>query len=140
MGTVAVNPLLPRALLTLAALGVAAVAAYRASQGPARGQDDPRYRPQGRFGDGWNPFGKANPFSADPEPPLGARIRVRRAELGQLRDALSGAALDPSAENFRCARCQAYYSVASVRALANENSARCISCQSMHRLPVDIVD
>ena len=136
------NPLLPRAIITLAALGVAAVAAWRAAQGPVRGQDDPRYRPHGRFGAGWNPFGDSGLFggAADPEPPLDARARIRRAELGQLRDALSGAALDPAAENFRCARCQSYYSVASVRALANENGARCISCRSMHRIPVELVD
>lgn len=134
------NPLLPRALVTLAAIGLAAVAAYRAAQGPTRGQDDPRYRPQGRFGDGWNPFKGGNPFQADPEPPLNARARVGRAELAQLRDALSGAGLDPAAENFRCARCQSYYSVASVRALANENGARCISCRSLHRVPVELTD
>ena len=134
------NPLLPRALVTLAALGVAAVAANRSSQGPTRGQDDPRYRPHGRFGDGWNPFRNGNPFQADPEPAPHARARVGRAELSQLRDALSGAGLDPAAENFRCARCQSYYSVASVRALANENGARCISCNSMHRIPVELTD
>lgn len=133
--------MLPRALFTLAALGVAAVAAWRASQGPGRSQDDPRYRPRGRFGESWNPFNAGGPFGeGDPEPPLGARARVRRAELAQLRDALSGAALDPGAENFRCARCQAHYSVASVRALANENGARCISCKSMHRIPVELAD
>ncbi len=135
------NPLLPRAIITLAALGLAAAAAYRASQGPSRSQDDPRYRPRGRFGEGWNPFGAGGAFGgADPEPPLGARARVRRADLAQLRDALSGAALDPAAENFRCARCQAYYSVASVRALANENGARCLSCRSLHRIPVELAD
>lgn len=134
------NPLLPRALVTLAAIGLTALAAYRASQGPARGPDDPRYRPRGRFGEGWNPFGGGQPFSTDPEPPPGARARVRRAELAQMRDALSGAALDPAAENFRCARCQSFYSVASVRALANENGARCISCKSMHRIPVELLD
>ena len=119
---------------------LAAVAAYRASQGPARGQDDPRYRPRSRFGDGWNPFRNGNPFQSDPEPAPHARAPVGRAELSQLRDALSGAGLDPAAENFRCARCQSYYSVASVRALANENGARCISCGSMHRLPVVLTD
>ena len=134
------NPLLPRAIVTLAAIGLAAMAAYRASQGPARGQDDPRYRPRGGFGEGWNPFKGGNPFNADPEPPLNARARVGRAELAQLRDALSGAGLDPAAENFRCARCQSYYSVASVRALANETGARCISCRSLHRVPVELTD
>lgn len=138
------NPLLPRAIVTLAALGLAALAAYRASQGPTRGQDDPRYRPRGGFGGGWRPFGDdglfGKGFGPDPAPPLSARARVTRSELAQLRDALSGAGLDPAAENFRCARCQSFYSVASVRALANENGARCLSCRSLHRIPVELVD
>jgi hypothetical protein len=131
-----------------------AAAALRASQGPTRGAEDPRYRPRGR----WNPFGEDGPFgggagqpfgrgfgaagtgSAEPDeaPPMTARAVLTRAQLAEVRDALSGAGLDADAENFRCARCQSYYSVASVRALANENGARCISCRSIHRIPVEV--
>ncbi len=152
------NPLLPRAIVALAVFGMAAAAALRASQGPTRGGDDPRYRPRGRwrpFGDD-GPFGRGSPFGdafgrafggdapgasdGDQAPPLHARARLTRAELADVRDALSGAPLDVAAENFRCARCQSYYSVQSVRALANENGARCIGCRSLHRIPVEVTD
>jgi hypothetical protein len=147
-----VNPLLPRALVALAVFGMAAAAAIRASQGPTRSADDPRYRPRGRFGAGWNPFGDGglfgsglgsgfgSAFGPDRAPPIDARAILTRAQLAQVRDALSGASLDPDRENFRCARCQSYYSVESVRALASENGARCLSCHSIHRVPIEVAD
>jgi DNA-directed RNA polymerase subunit RPC12/RpoP len=60
--------------------------------------------------------------------------------LSALRDALSGGPLDPDAELFRCADCQSFYTVASVRALALDNGARCINCGSMHRIGVEVMD
>jgi len=75
-----------------------------------------------------------------PEPPYNARSIVRRAALGELRDALSGAPLDPDAELFRCAECKSFYAVQSVCALAMDNAARCINCGSIHRISVEVVD
>jgi hypothetical protein len=48
--------------------------------------------------------------------------------------------LDDGEELFRCAECQSFYSVASVRALAMDNGARCINCGSIHRIAVEVVD
>jgi hypothetical protein len=73
-------------------------------------------------------------------PPYSARTVVRRATLAELRDALSGGPLDADAELFRCADCQSFYSVPSVRALAMDNGARCINCGSIHRIAVEVVD
>jgi hypothetical protein len=77
---------------------------------------------------------------SQPEPPYNARSIVRRSALKELRDALSGGPLDPAAELFRCAECQSFYSVESVRALAMDNAARCINCGSIHRISVEVVD
>ena len=77
---------------------------------------------------------------AQPPPPYNARSVVRRSALAELRDALTGGPLDPGAELFRCADCQSFYSVASVRALATDNGARCINCGSIHRIAVEVVD
>jgi hypothetical protein len=73
-------------------------------------------------------------------PPYNARSVVRRSALGELRDALTGGSLDADGELFRCADCQSFYSVASVRALAMDNAARCINCGSIHRINVEVVD
>ena len=73
-------------------------------------------------------------------PPYSARSVVRRTALAQMRDALTGGALDPDAELFRCADCQSFYTVQSVRALANDNGARCVNCGSIHRIGVEVVD
>lgn len=121
-----VNPLLPRLLLSLAIAGVAAFSAWRAAQElSGRTADGVRYRPRRSKGAGF--------ATAD-----GGPIVVDRATLAGTRDALSGAMLDPDGEIFRCADCQSYYSVASVRALADENGARCINCGSMERIPVQV--
>lgn len=77
---------------------------------------------------------------AQPAPPYNARSVVRRSALGELRDALSGGPLDADDELFRCAECQSFYSVASVRALASDNGARCINCGSIHRIVVEVVN
>jgi hypothetical protein len=65
---------------------------------------------------------------------------VRRSALGELRDAFTGGPLDADDELFRCAECQSFYSVASVRALAMDNGAQCINCGSIHRIAVEVVD
>lgn len=120
-----VNPLLPRLLISLALAGVAAFSAWRAAQElTGRPADGVRFRPR---------RGKRTGSAGDSGP-----IVVDRATLAGTRDALSGAMLDPDAEIFRCADCQSYYSVASVRALADENAARCINCGSMERIPVQV--
>ena len=122
-----VNPLLPRLLISLAIAGVAAFSAWRSAQQlSARARDDSRYRPRGGKSTG-NGAGDGRP------------VMVDRQAIARTRDALSGAALDPDAEIFRCADCQSFYAVASVRALADENGARCINCGSMERIPVQVV-
>ena len=73
-------------------------------------------------------------------PPFSARSVVRRAALAEMRDALTGGTLDADGELFRCADCQSFYTVQSVRALANDNGARCINCGSIHRIGVEVVD
>jgi hypothetical protein len=77
---------------------------------------------------------------AQQQPPYNARSIVRRSALAEMRDALSGGPLDAGEELFRCAECQSFYSVASVRALAMDNGARCINCGSIHRIAVEVVD
>lgn len=134
------NPLLPRALFGLAVAGFTLFTAWKAAQENPRSRDDPRYRPHGRpGGKAWS-GDKRWPGDDGEAPPMNARAVVDRSSLAQLRDALTGAALDPRAELFRCAGCQSYYSVASVRALANENGARCMTCRSIHRIPVEVTD
>jgi DNA-directed RNA polymerase subunit RPC12/RpoP len=120
-----INPLLPRLLFSLVIGGVAAFATWRAVQ-EARPDDDARYRPRGKR---WWRMGDTET----------GPVRVDSETLSRTRDALSGAALDPGQEIFRCAECQAYYSVASVRALAEENGARCIACGSQERVEVEVV-
>lgn len=140
------NPLLPRALFGIAMAGLAVLAAWKAAQPERRDRDDPRYRPRARPGSAWaKTAARARDWAAgaagvDASPPLDARATVDRRTLAQLRDALTGAPLDPSAELFRCADCRSFYSVASVRALANDNGARCIACGSRHRIAVDVVN
>lgn len=69
----------------------------------------------------------------------GTEIHLARSDLAQVRDALTGAPLALDDELFRCARCDSFYGVQSVRGLANDNAARCVSCGSTQRLSV-IVD
>lgn len=122
-----VNPMLPRLLISLAIAGVAAFSAWRSAQDiSARARGGARFRPR---------HGKsARHGSRDAAP-----VMVDREAIARTRDALSGATLDPDAEIFRCADCQSFYLVASVRALAQENGARCISCGSTERIPVQVV-
>jgi hypothetical protein len=119
-----VNPVLPRLLFSLAIAGVALFSAWRTAQ-QEQSRDKNRYRPRGR--PWWRTSREAGPVSVSAE------------ALARSRDALSGAALDPAQEIFRCADCQSYYTVASVRALAEENGARCISCGGQERVPVEVV-
>ena len=124
-----------RILLAFLVLVIAFLAARRlleivpASSG---NRDDERYyRPQARA---------RKRDRAQPPPPYNARSVVRRSALGELRDALTAGPLDADAELFRCAECQSFYSVESVRALAMDNAARCINCGSIHRIAVEVVD
>jgi DNA-directed RNA polymerase subunit RPC12/RpoP len=122
-----VNPLLPRLLISLAIAGVAAFSAWRAAQALSGGAPDGmRFRPR---------RGKGAGQAVDDDSP----VVVDSDTIARTRDALSGATLDPAAEIFRCADCQSFYAVASVRALADENGARCINCGSMERIPVQVV-
>ncbi len=96
---------------------------------PRRSGPDGRYRPRRRGA------------RARGEPPARtSRAVVRRSALAHLRDALTGGPLDAGSELFRCADCQSFYDVASVRALANDNAARCINCGSIERIVVEVVD
>jgi DNA-directed RNA polymerase subunit RPC12/RpoP len=122
-----VNPLLPRLLISLAIAGVAAFSAWRSAQDmSARAGGGSRFRPR---------HGK----SARRNPGNDAPVMVDRQAIARTRDALSGATLDPDAEIFRCADCQSFYTAASVRALAQENGARCINCGSTDRVAVQVV-
>lgn len=123
-----------RVLLAFLVLVIGFLAARRLletapSSSPPGGTDDRHYRPRARRRD-----------RTQPPPPYNARSIVRRSALSELRDALSGGPLDADAELFRCADCQSFYSVESVRALANDNSARCLSCGSINRIAVEVVD
>ena len=92
-----------------------------------------------RSEDHFRPRARRKERRRDP-PPFSARSVVRRSALAEMRDALTGGTLDADAELFRCADCQSFYTVASVRALANDNGARCINCGSIHRIGVEVVD
>lgn len=119
-------------LFLVVALGIIAarriLGTFREGANPDPG---PAYRP--------HPRSRGRSDSRRPPPPS-AQAQVSRSMLSALRDALSGGPLDPDAELFRCADCQSFYSVASVRALALDNGARCINCGSMHRIGVEVVD
>jgi hypothetical protein len=127
-----------RALLAFLVVVLGFLAARRVleSVAPGTGEtgndgDDRSYRPHAR--------GRKRD-RAQPTPPYNARSVVRRSALSELRDAFTGGPLDADAELFRCAQCQSFYSVASVRALAMDNGARCINCGSIHRIAVEVVD
>jgi len=123
-----------RILLAFLVVVVGFLAARRLLEtAPSSGgtRDDRHYRPHAR--------GRKRSRS-QPPPPYNARSVVRRAALAEMRDALSGGPLDAGAELFRCAECQSFYSVESVRALALDNGACCINCGSIHRIAVEVVD
>jgi hypothetical protein len=121
-----------RALLAFLVVVLGLLAARRlmdASSAAGAATDERHYRPRGRKRE-----------RAQPAPPYNARSVVRRSALGELRDAFTGGPLDADDELFRCAECQSFYSVASVRALAMDNGAQCINCGSVHRIAVEVVD
>ena len=120
-----------RILLAFLVVSIGLLAARRL-QDSARPGDGNTYRPRG------SRARKAGPSRSPP--PYNARSVVRRSALGELRDALTGGPLDAAGELFRCADCQSFYSLASVRALAMDNAARCINCGSIHRIVVEVVD
>ncbi len=103
--------------------------ALEALQGGGTSRSEDHFRPRAR----------RKERRRDP-PPFSARSVVRRSALAEMRDALTGGTLDADAELFRCADCQSFYTVASVRALANDNGARCINCGSIHRIGVEVAD
>ena len=123
-----------RILLAFLVVSIGFLAARRLlgpSQPGASGGNGEYYRPHARS--------RRREHARRP-PPYSARSVVRRSALGELRDALTGGPLDAGDELFRCADCQSFYSVASVRALAMDNAARCINCGSIHRIGVEVVD
>ncbi len=126
------SPAMARVLLVFLLVIAGLLAARRlletASSG-AGSRDERHFRPRG-----------PKRSRAQQPPPYNARSIVRRSALAEMRDALSGGPLDAGAELFRCAECQSFYSVASVRALAMDNGARCINCGSIHRIAVEVVD
>lgn len=105
-----------RLLPFLIFLGVALWLAT-ASQRRMTARRDPRaFRPRARFRE-W--FDRKAPEAA---------FRVRRRDLAGLRDAYSGAALDPASPLLRCTRCLAYYHADSAAVLGRENGGRCGGC------------
>lgn len=91
---------------------------------------------QARSGPASDTFRARRSSRRDDPQAAGKEIRVRRSDLAQVRDALTGAPLVLDDELFRCARCDSFYGVHSVRALATDNAARCVGCGSTHRLTV----
>ena len=53
---------------------------------------------------------------------------VRPDDIVGVRDAYSGAPIDPSRPLVRCTNCLAYYHAASTDVLVRENGGRCASC------------
>ena len=105
-----------RLLPFLIFLGVALWLAM-ASQRRTTARRDPRaFRPRARFREWFDRRASEEAF------------RVRRRDLAGLRDAYSGAALDPARPLLRCTRCLAYYHADSAAVLGRENSARCLGC------------
>ncbi|MGE0797200.1 MAG: hypothetical protein AB7G13_35450 [Lautropia sp.] len=128
------TPAIGRVLLTVVVLVVGLLAA----RGLAGGWPGESARESAR--DQYRPKRRTRRAGAGEVPARGARAVIRRSALAQLRDALTGGPLDADGELFRCADCQSFYNVASVRALANDNGARCIQCRSIHRIDVEVVD
>lgn len=118
---------MPRVLAFLFLSLVAAVMAKIVADQQQRRAEPGRFRPRKRW------FRDTDVDSVN-------EVALSRAALAELRDALTGAPLAPDAELFRCAQCQSFYGVASVRALAQDNAARCVSCGSTKRVPVVIED
>ena len=117
-----------RLLPFLIFLGVALWLAL-ASQRRTTARRDPRaFRPRARFRE-W----------VDRSPPEAA-FRVARRELAGLRDAYSGAALDPARPLLRCTRCLAYYHADSAAVLERENGGRCVSCGGAGFRAVEVAD
>ncbi len=55
---------------------------------------------------------------------------IRPDDVAGVRDAYSGATIDPSRPLVRCTNCLAYYHSASADVLVRENRGRCASCGS----------
>lgn len=115
-----------RLLPILVFLGVALWLAIAAGRRSAAGRDPRAYRPRSRFRDGF----------ARRESDAGCA--VRRRDLAGLRDAYSGAALDPSRPLVRCTRCLAFYHAESAAVLVRENGGRCAACGGTAFRAVDV--
>jgi hypothetical protein len=55
---------------------------------------------------------------------------IRPGDVAGVRDAYSGAAINPSQPLVRCANCMAYYHSSSADVLVRDNRGRCASCGS----------
>lgn len=93
--------------------------------GPAR--DGRAWRPRSRAWPGGGGPGGAGPFL------------LRPGEVAGLRDAYSGATLNPARPLLRCTNCLAFYHSDSVAVLARENAGRCASCGGTDFRAVSIV-
>lgn len=58
----------------------------------------------------------------------GEPFLVQERELRGIRDAYSGADLDPGRPLVRCAQCLAFYHASSAQVLIRENQGRCPAC------------
>jgi len=111
-------------------LGLAVFLAVTARSGPAPARDPRAFRPKARSG-------RRDRHAAG----RGAAPHlVRRTALAGLRDAYSGAALDPATPLVRCGRCLAFYHADSAVVLARENAGRCVTCGGSEFGAVSVTD
>ena len=82
-----------------------------------------------RDGRTWRPRARSRTRRSDDAKYEGP-ITVSPADIAGLRDAYSGATLDPARPLVQCANCLAFYHSDSVTALVRDNAGRCASCAS----------
>lgn len=105
-------------LLLFAGFAIFMMIANQRRNGPAP-RDERTWRPRARSR-AWQ--GRASEVK-DPGPDV-----LHPGDVGGVRDAYSGAAIDTTRPLVRCTNCLALYHSDSVAVLARENSGRCASC------------
>ena len=107
--------LLPLIIFILIPLLMALASRQQSSERRAAGAYRPKHRPMGGAA-----RRRAN-RSGEP-------FLVSEQELRGIRDAYSGADLDPDRPLVRCAQCLAFYHASSAQVLVRENQGRCPAC------------
>lgn len=107
--------LLPLIILILIPLLMAYASRQQSRERRAAGAYRPTRRPMGGAGRR-RANGSGEPFL------------VSEHELRGVRDAYSGADLDPGRPLVRCARCLAFYQASSAQVLVRENQGQCPAC------------